>query len=321
MTTKPPSPVTHPHQARGTLFILIASAAFGSSGPLAKSVMQAGFEPAQVAGMRAGLAAIMLLIAVALFRPQILHIRRTNWRTTIAYGLIGVAAVQFLFFVAVARLPVGVAMLLEYMSPILVALWVRFVRHVHLPRLSWIGTGLALVGLVLVAQVWSGLRIDTIGLVAGLAAALCSAGYYLIGERGAGEQHPIGMVTWGMAVGAIGLFVAAPPWNLPVDRLTATTAFGDHQYPVWVLLITVAALSTAVAYTLSTASLRDLPSTVVSVLALSEPVVATLLAWLMLGEVLDPTQIVGMVVLLGGALLVQLAARAPVTPADPQPTK
>ncbi|MBM7775837.1 drug/metabolite transporter (DMT)-like permease [Actinokineospora baliensis] len=320
MTTATTTPVRQ-HRGRGTVFILVASTAFGSSGPLAKPVMQAGFAPEQVAAARAGLAALMLLVGVALVRPRILKVRREHWRVVVAYGLIGVAAVQFLFFVAVSRLPVGVAMLLEYTSPVLVALWVRFVRRVRLPALSWLGTGLALGGLALVAQVWSGLRLDGVGLLAGAGAALCSAGYYLLGEKGAGEQHPIGMVTWGMAVGALGLFVVAPPWRLPFDKFDDTALLGDTAVPIWALLVAVAAISTAIAYALSTSSLRHLPSTVASVLALSEPVVATLLAWTLLGEVLAPAQIVGMVVLLTGAMLVQLAARTPVTPAEPLPTE
>ncbi|GLW90965.1 permease [Actinokineospora globicatena] len=321
MTTMTPAPVSQSHRARGTAFILIASTAFASSGPLAKPVMQAGFAPEQVASARAGLAALMLLVGVGIVKPSVLRVRREHWRVVVAYGLIGVAAVQFLFFLAVSRLPVGVAMLLEYTSPVLVALWVRFVRRVRLPGLSWLGTALALGGLALVAQVWSGLALDAVGLLAGAGAALCSAGYYLLGEKGAGEQHPIGMVTWGMAVGALGLFVVSPPWTMPFDRLDETARLGGLDLPIWALLVTVAAVSTAVAYALSTSSLRDLPSQVASVLALSEPVVATLLAWSLLGEVLSAVQIAGMVVLLSGALLVQLAARTPVTPAEPLPTE
>ncbi len=307
------------HRARGTAFILLASVAFGSSGPLAKPAMQAGFSPMQVAALRAGLAAAVLLAVVAAVMPGVLRVRREQWPLLVAYGLTGVAAVQALFFVAVSRLPVGVAMLLEYTSPVLVALWVRFVRGTRLPALSWAGTGLALVGLVLVAQVWSGLRLDAVGLVAGIGAAVCSAGYYLLGERGAGQHHPIGMVTWGMVIGAVGLFAVAPPWAMPFGVLDTTVLFGPWESPVWALLVAVAVLSTALAYSLSLSSLRHLPSNVASVLALTEPVVATLIAWLMLGEVLTPTQITGMVVLLSGAALVQAASRGPVTPAEPLP--
>ncbi|UVS80996.1 DMT family transporter [Actinokineospora sp. UTMC 2448] len=312
------SPITR-HHARGTVFILSASVAFASSGPLAKPAMQAGLSPMQVAALRAALAAAVLLAVVSATMPGVLRVRREQWPLLVAYGLTGVAAVQALFFIAVSRLPVGVAMLLEYTSPVLVALWVRFVRKTRLSALSWAGTVLALGGLTLVAQVWTGLRLDLLGLLAGIGAAVTSAGYYLLGEKGAGRHHPIGMVTWGMVVGAVGLLVVAPPWSMPVAVFGKTVPFGPWESPVWVLLVAVAVLSTALAYSLSLSSLRHLPSTVASVLALTEPVVATLIAWLMLGEILTLPQIAGMAVLLSGAALVQIAARGPVTPAEPLP--
>lgn len=282
--------------------------------------MNAGLSPQHVASARVGIAAAVLLIGVALIKPSILRVRRDQLRLLVAYGLAGVALVQLMFFIAVSRLPVGIAMLLEYTSPVLVAFWVRFVRKVRLPMLSWIGIALAFLGLALVAQVWKSLELDGVGLLAGIGAALCSAAYYLLGERGASEHHPIGMVTWGMVVGALGLFVVAPPWTMPFAAVRTTSTFGGTEVPVWALLVTVALISTALAYTLSISSLRHLPSTVASVLALSEPIVATLIAWLMLGETLSPDQIIGMVVLLSGAALVQVASHGPVTPADPLPT-
>jgi drug/metabolite transporter (DMT)-like permease len=81
----------------------------------------------------------------------------------IGYGLIGVGGVQLLYFVATSRIPVGVAILLVYTSPVVIALWTRFVRKVPLPRLLWVGIALAMVGLALVAQVGTGARLVVCG--------------------------------------------------------------------------------------------------------------------------------------------------------------
>src|SRR5215813_6122340 len=116
--------------SRGTVLIVLASVCFGTSGPLVKPTMDAGLSPQQVASFR---------IAVAAELPLLF-----------GYGFVGVAAVQLLYFAAVARIPIGVAMLLEFTSPVLVALWVRFVRGTLLPVRAWAGTMLALVGLALV---------------------------------------------------------------------------------------------------------------------------------------------------------------------------
>jgi len=299
---------------RGTVLVVFASLTFGTSGPLAKPAMDAGLSPQEVASIRIGLAALVLLAVVAVWRPGLLRVRRSDWRLLTAYGLIGVAGVQLLYFAGVTRIPIGIAMLLEFTSPVLVALWVRFVRRTVLPARMWVGTILAMAGLAMVVQVWDGLRLDALGLLAGIGAALCAAAYFLIGEHGASTLEPLGLVTWGMVIGAVAIFVLAPPWSWHYDLFGAPATIGGGQVPVWALLLSCAVVSTALAYLLSISALRDLPANVASVLALIEPVVATGLAWLLLGQALTAVQLAGAAVLLTGATVVQLAARARVAP-------
>ena len=306
MTGEPATTVT-----RGTVLIVLASFCFGTSGPLVKPAMDAGLSPQQVASFRIAVAAALLLVFVSVTRPRLLRLRRSDLPLLVGYGLVGVAAVQLLYFAAVSRIPIGIAMLLEFTSPVLVALWVRFVRRVVLSARMWVGTALALVGLAMVAQVWEGLRLDALGLLFGVAAALCAAAYFLIGERGVSTIPALGLVTWGMVVGAVAIAVVAPPWSLPAETMGATAEFAGTAVPVWALLVTCAVVSTAVAYLLSISAMRYLPANVVSVLAVCEPIVATALAWLALGQALAPVQVVGAVVLLAGATVVQLASRTP----------
>lgn len=295
---------------RGTLLIVLASLCFGTSGPLVKPTMDAGLSPQQVASFRICLAAVLLLAYVAVRKPALLRVRRQDWRVLLAYGLVGVAGVQLLYFAAVSRIPIGVAMLLEFTAPILVALWVRFVRKVILPPRMWVGTALALAGLAMVAEVWQGLRLDVLGLLAGIGAALCASAYFLIGERAVAAIEPLGLVTWGMVIGGVAIAVLAPPWSLPGDLLAADADFGPWPVPVWTLLVACAVISTAMSYLLSISAMRYLPANVLSVLALVEPIFATVLAWLVLGQALSPAQVVGAAVLLAGATVVQIASRA-----------
>jgi drug/metabolite transporter (DMT)-like permease len=314
-----PGTGTVPNRGRGTALVLLASICFGTSGPLAKPMMDAGLSPQQVTSARTGLATVILLVVVGLTRPALLRIRLGDWRLLLAYGLVGVAGVQVLYFAAVARIPIGVAMLLEFTAPILVALWVRFVRGTTLPAQAWLGTLLALGGLAMVAEVWQGLRLDALGLLAGIGAALGLATYFLLGEHSVGTVHPLGLVTWGMLVGAVGISTMAPPWTLPADILAGPTTFGPLEPPVWTLLVAIAVISTALAYLLSISSLQHMPSQVVSVLSLAEPIVATTAAWALLGQALSAVQVIGACVLLGGATLVQLTSRGHMMPIDPLP--
>jgi drug/metabolite transporter (DMT)-like permease len=292
------------------LLVVLASCCFGTSGPLAKPMMNAGLSPQQVASVRIGLAALVLVVVVALTKPALLRVRRDQWRVLIAYGLAGVALAQVMYFAAVARIPIGIAMLLEFTAPILVALWVRFVRGTLLPAQAWVGTVLALAGLAMVAQVWQGLTFDVLGLLAGIAAALGAAAYFLLGEHAVSTIEPLGLVTWGMIVGAMAIFVIAPPWHIPLGVFDDTTEFGPWHPRVWTLTIAIVVVSTAMAYVLSISAMRHLPSNVVSVLSLTEPVVAILVAWAFLGQSLTAVQVLGAAVLLGGATLVQLSSHA-----------
>jgi len=275
--------------------------------------MEAGLSPQQVASARIGLGAVIMLVLLAVTRPELLRVHRTHWRLLVAYGLAGVALAQVMYFAAVARIPIGVAMLLEFTAPILVALWVRFVRGTRLPRQAWAGTITALLGLAMVAQVWDGLAFDTLGMLAAVGAALGAAAYFLLGEHGVSSIEPLTLVTWGLVVGGVIISIWAPPWTIPLDILDDTTEFGPWHPPVWTLLIAVAVLSTAIAYLLSISAMRHLPSNVVSVLSLCEPVAATAIAWALLGQSLTALQILGAGVLLAGATVVQLTS-APVTP-------
>jgi drug/metabolite transporter (DMT)-like permease len=295
-------------RARGTTLLIVSSAFFASSGPLAKPAMAAGLTPPQVVSVRMGLAALILVAGVAVLKPALLKVRRSDLRTLVGFGVIGIAGAQTMYFAGVSRLPVGIAMLLEFMAPVLVALWIRFVRGTHLPAKAWAGTAMALLGLATMAQVWDGLRLDLIGVLAGLGAAVCAAYYFLAGERVVSNAHPLTMAAWGMALGAVVTAAIGRPWEIPGELLVKATPIG----PVWMLLIAVAVLSTAIAYSVGMLALRHLPSNVASVLALAEPVFATAAAWALLGETLTVLQILGGVTLLMGAFLVQRASQPPV---------
>ncbi|WP_328616630.1 EamA family transporter [Amycolatopsis sp. NBC_00355] len=306
-----------PSRARATGLSLTSWVLFASSGPVAKAVLATGWSPGAVTAVRIGLAAVLLLPAVGVLRPRALRFRRGDLGLLLGYGLLGVAGVQLFFFVAVARVPVGVAMVLVNLAPALVALWVRVVRRTRLPGPVWLGIALAVAGLALVAQIWQGARLDLLGVAAGLGAAICSAGYFLLGEHGASRHDPFGLTAAGLAIGAVVVLAVSPPWAQPPGSLSTPVVLGDLRVPVWVALVALAVAGTVLPYLAGLQSLRVLPPAAASVLALVEPLVAAALAWLLLGEALGPAQLAGAVLLLAGAILVQLAGPKARRPARP----
>jgi len=296
---------------RATVASLLSAVAFGFSGLPAKVAYDAGFTPLQVTAVRIVLTAVVLLAFVAPFTglPKL-----SDWRLVLGYAVLGVIGSPLLYFVAVSRIPVGVAMVLEFLAPVLVALWIRFVRRTRLPASMWWGTVLALIGLAMIAQLFDGVSFDLVGTLAGLGAAVGTAAYYLLGEHAARDGDPMALTTGGMVVGAVLISLVSPPWALPWPAMTTSTVLG----PVWLALVLLALVSTAFAYVAGILALKHLPSAAASVLGLVEPLVATLAAWLILGQVLTVAQIVGAVVLLAGAAIVQIASGRPIE-SDPPP--
>ncbi|MGH3005624.1 MAG: EamA family transporter [Gaiellaceae bacterium] len=121
-----------------------------------------------------------------------------------AFGILGLAFVQFFYFVAIARLPIGIALVIQYVAPVFVALWARFVVREPVRRRLWIAIALSLAGLTLVVELWSGFTLDGVGVAACVAAALAYAAYMLMAERSLrGGRDAASLVAWGFVFAAL----------------------------------------------------------------------------------------------------------------------
>ena len=304
-------PVAAPARPRARLagigLVLVSSVCFGSGGTAAKAVLSAGVNPLQVVQARVVVTAAVLVTVLALARPSALQVRRAEWPLLLAYGLLGFFAVQSCYVLALSRLPVGVALLIQYSAPVLVALWVRVVRRTVLPRAAWLGAALAVCGLAMVAQVWRGFRLDGLGATFALCAALSLAAYFLLSERGlSADRDPVGLVAWGAVAGLVPLLVVTSPFGFPFAALGTPVSVGPWLLPAWVPLLWLSLVSTVVAYLTNVAALRYLSSQVLSVLSTLEVLVAAGVAWILLGEELALAQLAGGAVLLAGVVVVQL---------------
>ena len=142
----------------GLLLALISSAAFGTSGALAKGLLTAGWSPAAAVTWRVAIGAVMLSVPAALAMRGRWQLLRRGWPTMLLFGVIAVAGCQLAYFLAVERLSVAIALLLEYCGVILVVLWL-WLRHGQRPRpLTVIGTAIAVAGLLLVLDVFGAVR-------------------------------------------------------------------------------------------------------------------------------------------------------------------
>ncbi|GHD31302.1 membrane protein [Streptomyces galbus] len=288
------------------LALAVGSAvAFGGSGVAAKPLIEAGLDPLHVVWLRVtGAAVVMLPLAV---RHRALVRRRPALLA--GFGLLGVAGVQAFYFASLSRIPVGVALLVEYLAPALVLGWVRFVQRRPVTRAAAVGVVLAVGGLACVVEVWSGLGFDALGLLLALGAACCQVGYFVLSDQGTDSADeapdPLGVIAYGLLVGTVVLTAVARPWGMDWSVLAGTAGMNGTRVPSWVLLTWIVLVATVLAYGTGVLSVRRLSPQVATVVACLEAVVATVLAWVLLGEHLSAPQIAGGAVVLLGAFIAQ----------------
>lgn len=299
------------HPATGYLLYLVAAALFALNGTISKSILMSGFDSARLSELRVTTAFLILLVFVAIRRPGALRLHRSEIPVLLAYGILGVAMTQYLYFVSISRLPVGIALLIEFTAPIMVALWFRFGMHQPTKRTVWAALVIALVGLAMVGQVWLGFTLDGIGVIAGFGAAAALAVYYILADvqvRRSDARDPVSLTMWGFGAAALFWAIVQPWWSFPWSALTGDgypLGEGGPAVPIWVLCGYMIVLGTVVPFWLVVVSLQHIRASQASVVGMTEPLLATFIAWAALGEVLAPVQIVGAVIVLAGVLLAE----------------
>jgi drug/metabolite transporter (DMT)-like permease len=301
--------------ALGYLFTLAAAGIFAVNGTVSTLALQAGIPATRLTALRCTGGAIGLLLLLAVFSPRRLRVRRAEVPFLAVFGVVGVALTQFLYYVAIGRLPVGIALVFEMTAPVFIALYVWLVRGENVRGRLWVALLLSLSGLALVAQVWQGGgSLDTVGVAAALAAALCLATYYLMGERGTVTRDPVTLTCWSFVAAAVFWSLAAPWWAFDAAVLgePVPVSIGAARLPLWLLVAWIVVLGAIVPFWLSIAALRHFSPTTAGLVATAEPVFAAAVAWLWVEQVLTGWQVAGGAVVLIGIALAQTARRAPV---------
>lgn len=301
---------------RGLILGVLASATFGTSGAFIKPLLESGWSPAAAVTIRAGIAGLVLLpIAIVQLRGRWSALWRARWRV-IGMGLIGVAGTQLAYFAALTRIPVSTALLIEYLAPLVLVgiVWVRTRRP---PRtVVFVGSALAIGGLVLTIGPGSIGGTDGLGFIFALIAMLGVVGYYLIAARPSNGLPPVAFASSGLMLGSLVLGVSGAVGIVPFVANFGVVPLGSAEVPWWVPLGFVALLGTAFAYVASIIASESLGSRLMSFVGLLEVVFAAVFAWLLIGETLTLLQGLGGVLILGGIALVRMEREADV-PLEP----
>lgn len=305
------APARRRRPAVGYAMVAVAATLFGVNGAVSKVTLSSGISSLRLTEARSAGAFAGLALAVLLTAPRRFRTTRAELPRLALFGIVGVVFVQWFYFVAIHRLAVGIALLIQYLAPLLIALWARTFGRERVRRRIWAALGLALLGLALVVQIWSGLGLDAVGVAAALASAAVYAFYILFAEHAVAGRDPFSLLAWGFGFAALFWTVVQPWWSFPAGAVARTVTLQGHlsslHLPVWALVLWVVVLGTIVPFGLVVAALRHLSATRAGITAMLEPVVATLVAWLWLEETLSPVQLAGAAVVLAAIALAQTA--------------
>jgi drug/metabolite transporter (DMT)-like permease len=293
--------------AGGLALALTSATSFGLSGSLARSLLDLGWSPAAVVATRVGGAFLVLLI------PCLFLVRRIGLPTgrqgarILAYGAVAIALAQLCYFSAVQYLSVGVALLLEYLAPVMLIGW-HWARTHHRPAVPVLaGAGLSIVGLTFVLDLRDGLTLNPIGVAWGLGAALCLCAYFLLSEDNGADApvSPLLLTTAGTGVGAALLLAAGAAGILPLTANGGVTILADQAVGWWLPAALLILMSAVLAYPTGIVAVRRLGSSLASFVSLTEVIFAVAFAFVLLGQRPGPMQMVGGALILTGIALVR----------------
>ncbi len=304
--TAPPAP----RLAGGLALALLSAVTFGTSGTLASGLLASGWSPGAAVLGRIAVAAVVLA-------PFGMRSLRGRWRLLgssagllATYGVMAVAGTQLCYFMAVTRMQVGPALMIEYAAPAVVVGW-WWLRHGERPAaVTLAGTGLAALGLVLVLDLASGGGLDPVGVLWALGAMVGVASFFVISADERVALPPMALAAGGLVVGAVVLGAAGLVGLLPMTATTAAATYAGQAVPWWLPMAGLGLVSAAVAYASGIAASRRLGARLASFVGLLEVVAAVGFAWLLLDQLPSALQLVGGSLVLAGVVVVRLGERS-----------
>lgn len=292
---------------RGEIYLFFGALFFAFNGIISKIVLIDGPSAWRLTQIRTGGAFVLLLLFHLVFKRHELKATKIELPWLLAFGVVGVAFVQAFYFVAIERMYVGVALLIEFTAPIWILIFLRFVLKKHVPNTFWYAILLSFSGLLMITQIWNGLSLDRLGLIAALVDALSLAGYFLIGDRLGKTKSSGAITTWGFGVTTALLAIALPLWSFPTEiftkNMTLLGRFDGYTLPGWVLLLWIITMGTVLPYLCVVSGLKILSASTASIFGMIEPVLAGMFAWWWLNESLNAIQLIGCIIVTFGIVI------------------
>ena len=295
----------------GEILVVSSALFFATSGVIAKLIIAGGISPVRLTQIRTTGVFIVLLIFLLITNRKSLRVTRKELPNLALMGIFGIAGVQAFYFFAVTRMPVSITLVIEFTAPIWIAIYIRYFRKEMVKPMMWWGIGSALAGLLLVTEIWQGLRLDGLGVIAAFIDALFLAYYFVRLEVTVKMRDGLSLLVYVFGFATLLLAIVQPIWLFPREIFTSELSLEElspGNYIVgWELIGILIIFGSIVPYLFITYGVKRIPASQASVIAMLEPVIAGGIAWLVLSEALTPLQIIGGATVLAGIYLTERA--------------
>ena len=287
------------HSMKGYLCVAAAAVMWASSGTAGKALFTGGMTPFELVQIRVTVSTVLLALVFGIrFRPLFRIRPRDLWYFFLLGGVV-MALVQVTYFYAISKIQVAAAIFLQYLAPVMVAFfsicfWKECLTPTKLAALL-----LSLAGCYLVVGGYSLqlLKMNQLGIVAGLSSALCFAVYTLVGERGMHRYSPWTVLFYAFLFAAVTWHTLYPPFQYLRVHYTVAQ---------WGWIFYVCIVGTVLPFGLFFVGVNYVRSTRASITATLEPISAGLFAYLFLGESLQPLQIAGGAMVVTAIVVLQM---------------
>lgn len=290
----------------GFLLAIGSAGSFALSGIFASALISAGWSAGAAAAARILVAALVLAVpTLVMLRGQWILVRRA-WAPILLFGLLAVAGCQLAFFLAVEFIPPSLALLIEFMGPVLLMLWMWLRTRIAPSGVTLLGAGIAVLGLVAVSGVGLGGALHPLGILFALIAAIGNAAYYATGAATDHGIPPLPFVGLGLAVAAVALVVASATGLLPFTVTEVAPVIAGAELSPIAVVAGMALISTVLAYVLGVSASRRLGATVASFTGYSEPLFGILWTIALLAVVPSGAQWIGAALIVTGVVTVKI---------------